>query len=222
MIDVRSTVVSVGLFAVAALSLTACTVGQDSSPPPSSGAPTSTGTPGPPATVPPPTAPTAPTRSITLRCADAGYADEPGGDPTVAGLTFESIIPGPQNMSSDPYPVSLATELGLIVPPGSTQRFKKLPAYIKAGSGPFTIELNKLEAGQALSWVPAQDWTGGTPPDLRPWMTDQVTLTGCADSDTVYFGGVLAQTLDSCLILHITPPNGPAQDKRVRLGGAPC
>ncbi len=220
MIEVRSTVAAVGLVAAVALSLTACTGSQDPPSPPPWVAPTSTGPPGPLETIPPPT--TAPTRSIKLGCADAGYANKPGGDLTVGGLTLENLAQGSLDEGSDPYPVPLATDVGLVVSPGSTQRFQKSPAYLKAGTGPFTLELIRPVAGQALAWVPSKDWTGGSPPDLRPWMTDRLTLTGCADRDTAYFGGVLVPTPDSCLILRIQQPDGPAQVKRIRLDGKPC
>jgi hypothetical protein len=150
-----------------------------------------------------------------LGCADAGSGDEPSGagDITIAGLTLEGL-------SQRTTEVPSATQAGLLVPAGSSQHFRKAPAYLAAGAGPVTIQLVEPGPDHALAWVPANDWSGR--PDLRPWMTTTVTLAGCPDRDVTYFGGVLANQSDACLNLRIKHADGPETDTRLQLDGSAC
>lgn len=152
---------------------------------------------------------------VELRCAEAGSGEDPrgAGNLTVAGLTLEGLAQPSTEVAS-------ATQQGLLVPAGSSQHFRKAPAYLAAEAGPVTIELVEPAPGHALAWVPASDWSGR--PDLRPWMTTTVTLDGCPDRDVTYFGGVLASQSDACLNLRITPADGPKRETRLQLNGDPC
>lgn len=135
------------------------------------------------------------------------------GNLAIAGLTLEGL-------SRPTTDVPSAPQLGLLVPDGSGQHFRKAPAHLAAGAGPVTITLAEPLPGHALAWVPASDRSGR--PDLRPWMTTTVTLDGCPDRDVTYFGGVLANRPDACLDLRIRQANGPERGTRLRLDGKPC
>lgn len=156
-----------------------------------------------------------PAHPVELGCDDAGSGEEPSGagSLTSAGLTLEGLAQPTTQVPS-------ATQQGLLVPAGSSQHFRKAPAYLAAGAGPVTIELLEPAPGHALAWVPASDWSGR--PDLRPWMTTTVTLDGCPDRDVTYFGGVMANRSDACLDLRVKPADGPERDTPRQLNGDPC
>jgi hypothetical protein len=156
----------------------------------------------------------APAEPVELTCADAGGGNAPS-DVTAAGLNLE----GPAAEITDP---PLASDVGLIVPVGSNQHFRKAPAYLPAGSPPVTIELTTPTAGQGLAWVPAADWAGGSPPDLRPWITNKVTFAGCPDRASTYFGGLLATDPRACLDLTVAQEGKAVVAQRLRLNGSAC
>lgn len=164
---------------------------------------------------PPPTFAAPRAQPVVLRCTDAGSGDEPSGagDVAIAGLTLEGL-------SQPATEVPSATQAGLLVPAGSSQHFRKAPAYLAAGGGPVTLELLTPPPGQTLAWVPAREWSGR--PDLRPWMSSTVTLDGCPDRDATYFGGVLATEPAACLNLRVTRADGAREEMRLRLDGNPC
>ncbi len=154
--------------------------------------------------------------SVELGCADAGSGTAPdgAGDLTAGGLILEGLAA----QLSD---VPLATDVGLVVAPGSSQHFRKSPAYLNLRTTPITIELTTPLPGQALAWVPAHEWTNGAP-NLQRWMTDRVTFTGCTDRDVTYFGGLLANNANDCLQLKITQSGKGPQSKHLRLDGKRC
>lgn len=155
--------------------------------------------------------------SIELGCADAGSGTAPdgAGDVTAGGLILEGLA---AQMSDVP----LATDVGLVVAPGSSQHFRKSPAYLNPRTTPITIELMTPRPGQALAWVPAHQWTSGAPPNLQRWTTERVTFTGCADRDVTYFGGLLANNANACLHLKITQSGKAPESKHLRLDGKRC
>lgn len=154
--------------------------------------------------------------AVELRCADAGSGSgAPNGANVSAGrLTLEDLA-----RPIDDLP--RAGDLNFRVPAGDPARhFRKSPADLDPGAGPVTVELLEPADGQALMWVPADQW--GSSLDARRWMTTSVTFDGCPDRAVTYFGGLLAPTADSCLHLRIRPPGIPAVDRRLRLDGNPC
>lgn len=133
---------------------------------------------------------------IVLTCDDSA-GELPIGDSarntTVSGATLTGL-----RGRQDPR---LATEVGLVLPPGASLYFRKSPLYIEAGAGPVTLTLPD-DRGEFLSWVPASVWTGGSPPDLQPWAAKSVTFQGCPDSGAMYLGGLLGA--DPARIFQLT------------------
>lgn len=133
---------------------------------------------------------------IVLTCKDSAGAlpmGDAGSNTTVDGATLTGL-----RGKQDP---PLATEVGLVLPPGASLYFRKTPLYIEAGTGPVTLTLPDGK-NEFLSWVPASVWTGGSPPDLQPWATRSVRFQGCPDSGAMYLGGLLAA--DPALIFELT------------------
>ncbi|MDQ2847979.1 MAG: hypothetical protein M3Y77_16875 [Actinomycetota bacterium] len=131
-----------------------------------------------------------------LTCKDSAGAlpiGDPGGNTTVDGATLTDL-----RGKQEPR---LATEIGLVLPPGASLYFRKTPLYIEAGAGPVTLSLPD-DKNEFLSWVPVSVWTSGSPPDLQPWAAKSVTFQGCADSGAMYLGGLLAA--DPARIFQLT------------------
>lgn len=123
---------------------------------------------------------------ISLSCDDSA-GDLPTGDSANNVTIGGADLTGLRARQVPP----LATDVGLIVPPGVNWYFRKTPVYVKAGAGPVTLTIHG-GAGQFLSWVPASVWTSGSAPNLAPWAARSVTLEGCTDHGTMYLGGLLA------------------------------
>ena len=153
---------------------------------------------------------------VELGCADAGNgsAVASGTSLSVGGLTLEDVA---RPLAGVPR----AGDLGFRMPDGSAeQRLRKTPADVAAGTGPVTVELIDPADGEALMWVPADQWSSSL--DAGRWMTAKVTFDGCPDRDVTYFGGLLAPAPGRCLHLRIRPAGAAAQDHRQRLDGRPC
>ena len=171
---------------------------------------------------PPPAAP--PSRSgatsqpepVQLTCADAGGGNAPSGS---SRMTAAGLLEGLATVVTD---VPLASDVGLIVPAGRKQYFRKSPAYLPAGSAAVTVELTGPATGEGLAWVPAADWVRGKSPDLRPWITNKVTFAGCPDRDSTYFGGLLATDPHACLDLAVEQQGKAKVVKRLQLDGHVC
>ncbi|MEP7021239.1 MAG: hypothetical protein ABI808_11340 [Pseudonocardiales bacterium] len=175
-----------------------------------------------PSTAPPTVASSPPPSSrpaggpVELSCADSISAS-PGDGPgilSVNGLTLEG--------ASGDLRGAAPASVGLRAPAGPRLYFVKSPAYLNATTAPITVELTASSKGY-LAWVPARIWTGsgGSPIDLRPWVTSRLTFDGCPDRDTSYLGGLLASNPHVCLTVHVRRA-GAATSEATRLGGAGC
>jgi hypothetical protein len=153
--------------------------------------------------------------AVELTCNNATTsAGSPRGpaDLVIGGLTLEDAA------HIEPS-VSRAADVGVM---GAHGFFRKVPAYLRGGSPPITIELVAPSTGAALAWVPAGVWTGDGPPNVSQWLTTKVILDGCSDSGSTYLGGLVADDPATCLALHVSQDGKPGVQARFQLDGKPC
>lgn len=155
--------------------------------------------------------------AVTLSCTDSGSGTR--GDAHRDLQLGSVLLEGAEgSRTSTPRAVSV----GLRVPKWAEEwRFLKSPVYVSRGLAVTTISLTETD-GRALAWVPASDWTSGSPPNLTDWLASSVTFEGCPDRDVVYFGGFLADTNQSCVAIDARIAGRPAGSARVSLGGSAC
>lgn len=155
--------------------------------------------------------------SVSLSCADGGSGSEPVDAFRVGRLELQTAPPNELNPE-----VPLAHQLGLAVEPNSRLRFRKTPAYLSKGDGSVKVSVIDPEPGVALAWLPANEWLTSSPPNLAGRLAESVTFEGCTDTGVTYFGGLVAEKSDSCLILRFETAGTPTTVLRQRLNGGRC
>jgi hypothetical protein len=153
--------------------------------------------------------------TITLSCAQSG-----GGSPGNAG---EALTVGALILDGFAVPIAdvpLPGDVGLRAPAQlAAWHFRKVPVYLSASAEPVTLRMSGR--GAAFAWLPAATWTAGDTPDLTRWASRSVTFTGCGDRMATYFGGLLADSPQTCLRFSVTDSSGRRSIAR-RLDGNPC
>jgi hypothetical protein len=100
--------------------------------------------------------------------------------------------------------------------PSPAWSFRKAPLFLAADAGRVTLTVPD-DGRQFLLWTPSSTWVGADADAKRPWVTAQVTASGC-DSGSSFFGGILVLDPERCFPLTIQLEGEPAD--RLLLSGA--
>lgn len=119
-----------------------------------------------------------------------------------------------------PADVPRARAVGLIIPPGAPEFFRKSPLYLREGAPATTLSLTQDQDAQ-LAWVPSRVWTKGKP-NLSPWLTHSLTLTPCKNTASTFLGGILSTSPTSCIVITIKSVGMPTTTTSLRLDGKRC
>jgi hypothetical protein len=112
-----------------------------------------------------------------------------------------------------------ATDVG-IPAPAPAWSFRKAPLVLTADAGRVTLTVPD-DGKQFLLWVPSNTWVGANADGKRPWITAQVTATGC-ERVTSFFGGILVLDPERCFPLTIQQDGRPADELLLSGAGGTC
>jgi hypothetical protein len=125
---------------------------------------------------------------------DAGggsFSDDIGPALIVGSAAIEGLRATAKN-------VPRAEDVGLGLPAElAGWRFRKAPIYLPAHAQTVTLRMSPGVAA-AFAWLPARTWTSGSA-DLTQWTTTSVSFASCPDRTATYFGGILANSPETCV-----------------------